>query len=796
MWNDFRAVARATTGVRAGLLGFPLAVISLSSHASSTTDAAVTANADRAASEATATSEAAATSEATAASEVATGLEEVVVSARRRAENAQNVPIPITALTGAALDESGLYRLEDLNERLPSLNAQFGNPRQTSIAVRGLGNNPANDGLESSVGVYLDDVYLGRPGMANQDLVDLDQVTLLRGPQGTLFGKNTTAGVLNLSTSLPSFTPSTVLEGSGGNDGYYQLRGSVTGPIDNELAGRLTYSKTVRDGFVDDVTDGGRLNGVGREGVRAQLLFKPSETFSVRVIGDYEEEDSPCCISVLYSLGPNDGATLKQHLAAADATEIYDPNYPATSVNDPQYMHVRQGGGSVEVNWKLDGGYNLTSITAYRSWQFLPTNDADGTSVSAIINAGQEDDDEQWSEEIRLASPSGTAVDWVAGLYYFYQYQKNLAFTLYGPSAHALYGLPTFYNDGYSATHAHPETQSYAAFGQATWHITSDLSLTAGLRDTEERSTSHIERDAPIGSPGLSLALPAYASGPLEVEDNNVSALASLGYQFDTNVLGYLSASRGAKAGGINQSVPSNGLAVSSLYVAPETANDYELGLKSTFLDQKLLLNVNLFWEEVSNYQATQLYQTTPGVYVQTLTNIGGVRTRGVEGEFAAKPADWLSADLNVSYNDAVYTSYDNAPCSVEASLAGKVTCNLTGEQVVGAPRWIVNPEVTATQGVGLGLSAYALVGYSWRSSFYGTADNSEYGIVKSYGLLNARVGLRGELGPTKWDASIWADNALDKRYFVGGLTGPSFGSYSLFPGNPRFWGATVRVQF
>src|SRR3979490_282773 len=133
-------------------------------------------------------------------------LEDVVVTARRRVENAQDVPIPITALSGNSLEESGQYRLKDLNQRLPSLNAQFANPRQTSIAVRGLGNNPANDGLESSVGVYLDDVYLGPPGMANQDLIDIDQVALLRGPQGTLFGKNTTAGVLTLASRLPSFT--------------------------------------------------------------------------------------------------------------------------------------------------------------------------------------------------------------------------------------------------------------------------------------------------------------------------------------------------------------------------------------------------------------------------------------------------------------------------------------------------------------------------------------------------------------------------------------------------------------
>lgn len=742
--------------------------------------------------------DAAATDNATAdATDGHAGLDEVVVTARRRAENAQEVPIPITALSGGALDQSGLYRLEDLNERLPSLNAQFGNPRQTSIAVRGLGNNPANDGLESSVGVYLDDVYLGRPGMANQDLVDLDQVSLLRGPQGTLFGKNTTAGVLNLTTSAPSFTPGGLAEVSAGNYGYYQLRGTVTGPIEEDtLAGRLSYSKTYRDGYIDDVTDARRLNGVDREGLRTQLLFKPSDAFTVRVIADYEEENSPCCVSVLYNVGPNNGAMLKAHLAAAGATEIYDPNFQSASINDPQYMRVRQGGGSVQVNWRLDGGYTLTSITAYRSWQFLPTNDADDTGVSAIINAGQEVDDEQWSQEIRLASPSGGPIDWVTGLYYFYQYQNNMAFTQYGPDAHALYGLPAFYNGAYSQVRAYPETNSYAAFGQATWHLTDQWHLTAGLRDTQEDKTSQVERNPPVGLPGIGQALPAYDSGELRLSNNNVSALASLGYQVDPNLLGYLSASRGAKAGGINESVPAAGLSASSLYVAPETANDYELGVKSTWLDQTLLFNVNLFWTGVKNYQATQLEQTTPGVFVQTLANIGGVRTRGVETELTAKPVDWFAFDLNASYNDAVYTSYANAPCSIEATLAKEVTCNLTGEQVVGAPRWVVNPNLTLTHGLGGGVDGYALLGYSWRSSFYGTSDNSEYGIVKSYGLLNVRVGIQGDLGSKKWDLSLWANNVTDKRYFVGGLTGPTFGAYSLFPGDPRFWGATARVAF
>jgi iron complex outermembrane receptor protein len=723
-------------------------------------------------------------------------LEDVVVTARRRAENAQDVPIPITALTGNSLEESGQYRLEDLNERLPSLNAQFANPRQTSIAVRGLGNNPANDGLESSVGVYLDDVYLGRPGMANQDLVDLDQVSLLRGPQGTLFGKNTTAGVLNLTTRAPSFKPDGVIESSFGNYDYYQVRGTLSGPISDILAGRISYAKTSRDGYIDDVTDGRRLNGVDRSGLRGQLLFKPNDALSVRVIGDYERENSACCVSVLYNIGPNNGALLKARLAAAGATEIFDPNFLSTSINDAQYMQVRQGGGSVQANWRFDGGYNLTSITAYRAWHFVPTNDADGTSASAITNAGQAVDDEQWSQEVRLASPTGGPLDWVAGIYYFYQYQSNLSYTQYGPAAQALYGLPAFYNGAYSQVRAYPKTNSYAAFGQGTWHLTDQWSLTAGLRDTYEDKTSRIERNAPSGAPGISLALPAYSSGDLRISNDNVSALLSLGYKFDSNVLGYLSASHGAKAGGINESVPAAGLSASSLYVAPETANDYELGLKSTLLDQHLLVNANLFWTDVKNYQATQLDETTPGVFVQTLSNIGGVRTRGVETEVTAKPVDWFTFDLNASYNDAVYTSYGNAPCSVESGLTGQVTCNLTGEQVVGAPKWVVNPDISVNHTLGGGVNGYALAGYSWRSSFFGTSDNSDYGRVNAYGLVNLRLGMRGDLGSNKWDFSLWANNALDKRYLVGGLSGATFRAYSLFPGTPRFWGATVRVEF
>jgi iron complex outermembrane receptor protein len=272
-------------------------------------------------------------------------IESVTVSARRVTENVQAVPIPIAVVSGTSMENAGQFRLEELNQRLPSTNVQFGNPRQTSIAVRGLGNNPANDALESSVGVFLDNVYLGRPGMANVDLIDIEQAALLRGPQGTLFGKNTTAGVLNLQTRLPTFQPEYKLETSGGNYGYYQVRGAVSGPLYQDvLAGRISVAHSRENGFVEDIIDGRHLNGFTRDGVRGQLLFKPGDTFSLRLIGDYNHESSDCCASALYSAGPNGGAVYLSFIRNIGGTVVLDPDYRRVTLNSPQHMSVNQGG--------------------------------------------------------------------------------------------------------------------------------------------------------------------------------------------------------------------------------------------------------------------------------------------------------------------------------------------------------------------------------------------------------------------------------------------------------------------
>jgi iron complex outermembrane receptor protein len=725
-------------------------------------------------------------------------IESVTVTARRREEDVQNVPIPIATLGGEVLESSGQFRLEDLNRRLPSMNVQFSNPRQSSVAVRGLGNNPANDALEASVGVYLDNVYLGRPGMANLDLIDIDQVALLRGPQGTLFGKNTTAGVLAITTRQPSFTPEAQVEASVANRDYYQTRAAFSGPlIGNVLAGRLSFAKTSKGGFVEDINDGRDLNDSDRIGFRGQLLYQPAESLSVRVIGDYNEEDSNCCVTALYGLGPNDGALVRQRYAALGATFAYDPDFLTTTIDAYQHMDVRQGGGSIEANWEFGRGYKLTSVTAYRSWWFVPTNDGDATDLSGIINAGQKVDDEQWSQELRIASPEGGAIDYVAGLFYFYQYQSNQLFTQYGPAAGAVFGRP-FFNNASTQTNQYLHTESGSVFGQATWHATDRWSLTAGVREIMEDKSTQVQRKAPVGGgAGIDVALGAFDSGLLKMSDTSTAALLSAAFQASEDWLWYASASKGAKSGGINPSVPNPGLTVRSLFIEPEQALDYEFGFKSSLFDRSLQLNANLFWTDVKDYQATQL-ELSPQTqtFTQVLSNIGKVRSRGVETEITAVPVHGLTLALAASYNDAEYLEYRNAPCAAEDLAAGRTVCDLTGEEVVAAPRWIVNPSVGYRQNFGA-FEAFAQSDYAWRSSFYGAPDNSQYSKVDPYGVLNAQLGITGQLSQYDWQLSLWARNLLDKHYVIGGITGASqFLTYSLYPGEPRAYGATFRVNF
>lgn len=729
-------------------------------------------------------------------------LQTVTVESRRRSEDAQQVPTAMSVLGAQTLEEQRLYRLQDLQQAMPSVNVAFMHARQSSLSIRGLGNNPASDGLEGSAGIYLDNVYLGRPGMAVFDLLDVEQIELLRGPQGTLFGKNTTAGVLNITTRRPSSTPQGSFASSMGEDGYSQNQASFSGPLNDSLSGRIAAYKTYENGYVKNQFDGHTLGGGVRQGVRGQLLFQPNDDFNVRWLADYHEEDSSAGTRSLFSTGPTiNGVNRYQQRAAAVGATLVDGR--RVNLDADQNVTVFQGGTSLEANWNLPGDFTLTSISAYRWWDFTPRND-DELNVDVMDNVGQSARDKQYSQEIRLASPVGEHFNYVLGAYYFRQEMSNKVFTDYGPLADTWNGTPQgALNNVTSIGHGDVDTDSFATFAQGTWHLTPQVDFSLGVRGTYERKLAQVTRNAPVGGVAVSGAaaaaragrLGAYDSGDLSLYSFSPSALASLAWHVSDQVLAYASLSHGEKSGGVNLSVASAPVAgADSLLIGSERANDAELGIKTTLLDQRLLLNANLFWTVVNGYQTNAYDDVNLTSY---LTNAGTVRSRGVEVDSSWRPISGLTINLNGAFNDVRYLSYDDAPCPAEVALrpGAPAACDLSGHAVVGASKWVFNSNASYQWSLHNGLQPYVNGSYAWRSHAVGTVDDSRDAQLPGYGLVNLSSGVRGDWGKGQWDVSLWLKNAFDKTYYTTLWNSPN-GAYTGVLGTPRTLGMTARYDF
>ena len=731
-------------------------------------------------------------------------LETVTVTTRRREESSQDVPTPMSVVSGQNLETQRVYRIQDLQQLVPSVNVAYMHARQSSVSIRGLGNNPASDGLEGSVGLYIDNVYLGRPGMAVFDLMDIEQLEVLRGPQGTLFGKNTTAGVINISTRAPTFTPERSIETSVGEDGYFQTKGTISGPLNDELAGRFSAYRTRSDGDIKNEYNGHDLNGGSRDGFRAQLLFKPNEDFNLRWIGDYNEEDSSAGTRVLYDTGPTiNGVNLYSARAAAAGATLVNGSHRKVNLDSDQHVTVHQGGTSVEANWALPSDFTLTSISSYRFWNFTPKND-DGLNVASTYNAGVSVEDKQYSQEFRLASPKGEFFDYVVGAYYFGNDLDNKSFAYYGPQADIWNGTPAgaLANIG-SVGNGHIKTDSFALFAQGTWHLTERLDFTAGVRGTYEEKNAWVTRDAPVGGAAVTGAAAtarrgragAYDSGDLNQYSSSPSGLLNLSYRITDDVLGYATVSHGEKSGGVNLSVGSAPAAgADSLLIGTERANNAELGFKSTLWDRRLQLNANVFWTQVNAYQ-TNAYDDVNRV--QYLTNAGSVRSRGVEFESTVIPLRGLTLNFNGSFNDVSYLSYKDAPCPPEISQApgAPASCDLSGHQVVGASKWIGNANGEYKWNLDNGFEPYVTGSYAFRSKAVGTVEDSDYGQIPSYAVVNLSTGLRGDFNQGQWDISLWLKNAFDKTYYTTLWTGGN-GGYEGLLGTPRTLGVTGRYDF
>jgi len=735
----------------------------------------------------------------TAVAAAAAGGGEITVTARHQVERAQDVPLALSVVSGAGLEKTGAYTLADLQQQTPSLTAYNGNPRNSSLAIRGIGVSSASDGLDTSVGVYVDNVYFGRPGMALEDLIDVDRVEVLRGPQGTLFGRNSSAGVLNITTRGPEFQWGLNGEVSGGNYGYHQERLSVTGPIvTNVLAFRVTGFDTHRNGVIDNDTTGIAANSVNRQGGRAQLLFTPTSNLKIRAIADYSRESDTCCVSALKTVLPaNITAATGRTLQALSALG-YTPRASTDHVlgNSPQRMRTNQWGASLQADWDL-GFATATSITAYRYWHFNPLQDSDSTPLDIIqVNVAQTRD-RQVSQELRLASNPGGRFSWQVGGYYFHQrLLDHYILNQFGTDASAFYTTyARLANPKAAAVSIAPGSQylddvdtsvdSLAAFGQANYKLTSTVTLTGGIRYTHDKRAG-VSDTSTAGTPYVATSTPFHYD--VTVKSNNVSWLGSLSWKPTENLLAYASASTGYKGAGLN--LNSAVTAGTPLVLKPEKVRDYEIGLKQQLFDKRVTLNLDAYWTILHGLQANIYPLNGTKSY---LTNVGNIRARGFEADAEWQVTKELSLTLNGSFNDTRYTAYHNAPCPI----GGAAVCDLTGARVYQSPKWTGNAIVDYRFDAGHDVQPYFVGRYAYRSAMFGTVDDGPYGRIPGYGLASFRVG--AVFGQGRFDASVWVDNAFDKTYYQNlnatSITGASTYGYSGQLGTPRTAGATLRVN-
>ena len=734
-----------------------------------------------------------------AAAVAGSSVDEVVVTARRTTEKAQDVPIALSVLTPSTLKQTGSFTLQDLQALTPSFTAFQSNPRNSSIGIRGIGVSSAADGLDTSVGVYIDNVYLGRPGMALEDLIDIDQIEVLRGPQGTLFGRNSAAGVLNVTTKKPSFDFGIDAEASVGDYDYNQERFSITGPlVKNLLAFRATVFNTHRDGYLTNTTTGSPGNSIGRDGGRLQFLYTPTSKLSVRLIGEFSNENDTCCVSSIKTvLSPSTtSATARTLTAFSELGYTPTASVYSTANNSPQDLRTNQYAVSAQLDWNLDWA-DFTSITAERYWMFNPLQDSDNTPLDIIQVNVADTHDWQYTQEFRLASKPGR-LSWQGGVYLFDQnLRDHYVLNQFGSQAGGFYTdylritTPTakavsIATGSQYVGDTRAVTDSAAAFGQANYKLTDKLTLTGGLRYTYDHKHG-VTNTSNVGTPYTTTAIPFHYD--VSVSGGNVSWLASADYKLNRDGLVYFSYSTGYQSAGLNlNSYVTNG---TPLVLQPEKVRDYEVGIKQSLLQHRATLNLDGFWTDLSGLQAN-IYPTNGAK--SYLANVGNVLTRGVEAELTVTPVEGFTVTANSSYNDAHYTSYTNAPCPV----GGAAVCNLTGRPLYEAPRYIANLLAEYRFHLGERLNPYVVAQYSYRSFAYGTVDDGPLTRIPGYPLLAGRVGTT--FGGGRYDIAAWVENALDKADFLnlGTLSIPGAGTFGAGGqiGVPRTYGVTIRAHF
>jgi iron complex outermembrane receptor protein len=814
---------------------------------------------------------------------------EVVVTARRRAENIQDVPISVQAISGETLQRKGTIDLQSLVEQTPGLNATGGNPRNFSVTIRGIGYAPtAADGLDNAIGVYFDGVYQARPGQVLQDLVDVQSFEVLRGPQGTLFGRNAAAGALNITFNKPSFTAGQTFELSYGRYNFAQGKAILTGPLTDSIAYRTVAYGTRSDGWVSTpfrpafqaaatqkgiyaptATNDSKTAGTGRWGIRQQFLINAGD-LKINLAGDLNVESDSSSgyssgggISELFgpgNWGINTTAAQQARVTTAlralsqlttfGGVQNWNPTVDSRSSITNNYNHMKTKNAGVSLTADYDFGWaTLTSISAWRLWTFNPPQDSDTSPLDIYQNVAISHND-QFSQEFRLASSGHKAIEWQIGGFLYYAKLKDHYvvhqfgadvipwYNAYNTLAGAAFtAIPLSFRSQLTGAQiiedTHVESRNAAAYGQATWHISSALDLTGGLRYTYDRKnggspvdTSQLPTSLPTGvtnaqllafytaidaiqrNAGVAYSVSGYPAGvaatgyPLGIKtsNDNVSGTISLSYKITPDLTTYATYATGFQAGGLD--LNNRTLDPSAPAVQPTKTKNIEAGVKAALFDRRLTIAVAAYQEKLEGFQTSVTFTLPNGTPQRGASNVGDIRARGFEWSVASDLGSGIRLTFDGNYNDGIYTRAPSLPAPAELSYNGIANIDAKGQKAPYSPKWALSVTPSWDYRVGPGTEFYSYAQYSYTSRYGTGVTQSIYTQVPGQFTLNLRAGLRLKDG--KYDISVYANNATNEKNIVSQalLAAPSGAGVTAYLGKtvtynqPARYGVTLRAKY
>lgn len=689
-------------------------------------------------------------------------LEEVVVTAQKRSENIQDVPISISAVSGVKIAEAGIKDMDDLSAYVPNLDISTGN--NTQIRMRGLGSG-LNKGFEQSVGMYIDGVYHGRDRSYRGGLLDLERVEVLRGPQGILFGKNTIAGAINISTAKPTQELSGEASLSYGSNNNKKVSAVVSGPLSDTFSARLAVMGESQDGYIDNslpATDGVETDD---KIIRASFLWDISDSLEATLKVEHGKFERRGTTYQVTDSGIYTDAYFSQFAPG------FESNFDDTTHIDKTLGEQNENTESDNITLNFDyqlGDFNLTSTTGYIAFESNDGLDTDFSPVPLLFQNSSQDFS-QLSQEIRLASPGGETIDYIVGVYY-----QSSEFTY---QDHTLYNLiPAGINaKASSIKDFDQDSETYAVFAETTWNVDEALSITAGLRYSRETKDvvtelKAYEIDGAAASPTTTAVLGGFGilahNQSAKRSESNVTPLIKMSYAMNDDVMLYATASTGFKGGGFNTEVLNP--ATSTLEFDHESSEAVEIGLKSTLLDGAAQFNVAIFRTDFEDLQVSG-YDGLAFV----VGNAAEASSQGIEFDGMWRISESLTVGGSYAILDSEYGEYANAPCTYTQKTVTTGACqqDISGETLPYAPKNSANLNVSYELSLGDDYSLEFAADANYSDDFLLQADLDPADSQEAFTKLNARLVLRNLVND--WEVSLIGKNLSDKRTANNGVDIP-----------------------